>query len=70
MSDVLKFVIDRFNQGPFAKHDLVGYRQQRVPHVVLDFCDKLNTVHEQKLKQLFADISFISTEFALDVFNK
>lgn len=70
LSDVFKFVIDRFNQSSFAKHNLVGDRHQRVPHVVLDFCDKLNSVYEQKLKQLLADIPLVSTEFALDVFNK
>ena len=70
LSDVFKFVINRSDQSSFAKHDLVGDRHQRVPHVVLDFCDNLNTVHEQELKQLLADRSFISTEFAPDVFNK
>ncbi len=34
--DVLKFVIYRFNQSPFAEHDFVENRHQRVPHVVAE----------------------------------
>ena len=70
LSDVLKFVIHRLNQSPFAKHDLVGNRHQRVPHVVLDFSDELDSVHEQKLEQLLTDISLVATELALYIFDK
>ena len=70
LSDVLKFVIDRLNQSPFTKHNLVGNGQQGVSHVILDFGYQLNSIHEQKLKQSLSDISFVPAEFPLDVFDK
>lgn len=70
LSDILQFVINGLNQSPFPKHNLVGDGHERVPHIVLDFGDKLNPVHKKEFKQLFAKISFVTTEFAFDIFNK
>lgn len=39
-------------------HNFVSHGQQRVFHVVFNLGNELDSVHEQKLKQLFADISF------------
>lgn len=62
--------VNRFNKSSFAKHNFVSHGQQRVPHVVFNLGNELDSVHEQELKQLLADIPLVSTEFALDVFNK
>lgn len=70
LSDIFKFIVNIFNKSSFAKHNFVSHGQQRVPHVVFNLGNELDSVHEQELKQLFADISFITTEFALDVLNK
>jgi len=69
LSDIFKFIVNRFNKSSFAKHNFVSHGQQRVPYVVFNLGNELDSVHEQELKQLFADISFITTEFALDIFN-
>ena len=39
-----------------SKHNFVSHGQQRVPHVVFNLGNELDSVHEQELKQLFADI--------------
>lgn len=70
LSDIFKFIVNIFNKSSFAKHNFVCHGHQRVFHVVFNLGNELDSVHEQELKQLFADISFITTEFALDVLNK
>ena len=40
LRNVLQFVIDRLNQGPFSEQDLVGNAHQRVLHIVFNFSDK------------------------------
>ena len=57
LSDIFKFIVDRFNKSSFAKHNFVSHGQQRVPHVVFNLGNELDSVHEQGLKQLFADKS-------------
>lgn len=42
-------------------------RHQGIPHVALDFCHKLYAVHKQELKELFTEISLVTTVFALDL---
>lgn len=61
LRDIFQLVIDRFYKGPFAQHDFVRDRHQRVPHVALDLSNKLYPIHKQELKELFADISLVTT---------
>lgn len=70
MGDILKFIIDRLDKGSFSEHDLVIDGHQQVPHVALDLGYKLYAVHEQELKQLLADITFVTTKLTLDVFDE
>ena len=70
LGDILKFIVDRFDEGPFAKHNFVRHRHQRVLHVVFNLGNELEPVHEQKLKQLFANISLVTTEFAFDILDE
>jgi len=70
LSDILQLVIDGFDQSPFAKHNLVGNGHQRVPYVILNLGNKLNSIHKKESKQLLAEVSFVTAEFTLNVFNK
>lgn len=67
LCNVLQFIIDRFNQCSFSEQDFIGYTHQRVPHIVLNFSDKLYTVKEKVFKQSLTGISFVGTEFPLNV---
>lgn len=70
LRNILQFVVNGLNQCPFAKHNFVGEGHERVPNIVLNLGDKLNSIHKKKLKQLFAEISLVAAKFTLDVFNK
>lgn len=70
LSDILQLVIDRLYKSAFPQHNLVSDRHKRISHIALDFCHKLYSVHEQELKELFAYISLVTTEFTFDILNE
>ena len=70
LRNILQFVIDRFNQGPFSEQNLVGYTHQGILHIVLDLGDKLCAVKEKVLEQCLPDISLVGTLFPLYVFQE
>lgn len=52
------------------KHYFVQHGHQRILRVVFNLGNKLDTVHNQDFKQLFADISLVPADFALDILNE
>ena len=51
LRDILRFIVDRFNQGSLPQQNLIGYAHQRVLHIVLYLGDKLYAIKKEVLKQ-------------------
>lgn len=69
-SNVLQLIIDGFDDGPLSKQKLVGNAHQGTLHVVLQFGYQLYPVHKETLKQILADISFVTEKFAIEDFHE
>jgi len=69
LSNVLQLIIDGFDDGPLSKLELVGNAHQGTLHVVLQFGYQLYPVHKETLKQILADISFVTDKFAIEHFH-
>ena len=70
LSNVLQLVIDGFDDGSLSKQELVGNAHQGSLHVVLQFGYQLYPVHKETLKQILADISFVTDKFAIEHFHE
>lgn len=70
LSNVLQLIIDGFNDGSLSKQDLVGHAHQGSLHVVLQFGYQLYPVHKETLKQILADIPFVTDKFAIEHFHE
>ena len=70
LGDVLDFIIYRFNQGAFSQENLVCNTHQGVLHVVLHLGNQLDAIKEQVFEKSLPDISFVRTEFSLDVLQE
>lgn len=70
LSNVLQLVIDGFDDGSLSKQELVGNAHQGSLHVVLQFGYQLYPVHKETLKQILADISFVTDKFAIENFHE
>ena len=67
LSNVLQFIVNRFNYRSFSNKNLVVYIHQHVLHVVLDFSDQLNAVHKQSIEQGLAYIPLVCTQLSFNV---
>ena len=70
LSNVLQLVIDGFDDGSLSKQELVGNAHQGSLHVVLQFGYQLYPVHKETLKQILADISFVTDKFSIEHFHE
>ncbi len=70
LRDVLELVVDRFDQGTFAKQQLVEYRHENIFHIFLDLRDELDIFVPKKLEELFGKISFITDELSRNTFRQ
>ena len=70
LSNILQLIIDGFDDGPLSKQELVGNAHQGTLHVVLQFGYQLYPVHKETLKQILADISFVTDKFAIEHFHE
>lgn len=66
---VLEFIIDGFDNGPFPEESL-SERNIYAPFIAFQLGYKLYAVHEQSLKKIPADISFIADKLSVDEFHK
>ena len=63
---IFQFVIHRLYDCPFPEQQPVRNSHQRPFHVVPEFRNELYSIHEQMLKQLFADISLVPDQLSVD----
>ena len=70
LSNVLQLIIDGFDDGSLSKQKLVGNAHQGSLHVVLQFGYQLYPVHKETLKQILADISFVTDKFSIEHFHE
>jgi len=70
LGNVLQLIIDSFYDGSLSKQELVGNAHQGSLHVVLQFGYQLYPVHKETLKQILADISFVTDKFAIEHFHE
>ena len=61
---VLEFVINGLDDGAFPEQDLVIEVHQRVLHVPLEFRDQVYVIDKEHLKEVLANVSPVSEEFA------
>ena len=66
LADVFQFIINCFNQRPFAQQYFVIDIHERVFHIVSDFSNQMNSINKEHFKQTFGNIAFITKEFAPD----
>lgn len=66
---VFEFVIDAFDDGSFPEQDPVVGSDVLVFHVFSRLGDQLDPVAEKQVRKGFGDVSFISEEFAEEVFS-
>ena len=68
LADVLKLIIDRFNNGALTQHQFIEERHQLVLHVLFQLRDEFDTLFKQIVKELLRDVSFIAAELAKEAF--
>ena len=59
----VKQIIDGFNDGSFPEYNFIVQVHQGVFHVLFDFCNQMDIIDEQFLKQILGNIAFICKEF-------
>ena len=64
------FRVCRLYNSPFPKKQSVRHAHQSTFHIAFRFSDKLYAIHEQPLKRILADISFVRNRLAIDKFDK
>lgn len=66
---VLQFIIDGFDDGPLAQHNLVVEVHERVLHVLPDFSDEMDVINEEPLEEFLRDISPVGKQLSKDFFR-
>ena len=66
LSDILQFIIDGFDNGPFSCQQPVGHAHDGSLHVALQFRYQLDSVNEQPLEELLADVSLVTNKFSVE----
>ena len=66
LSDILQFIIDGFNDGTFPCQQPVRHAHDGSLHVALQLRYQLDSVNEQPLEELLADVSLVTDELAVE----
>ena len=66
LSDILQFIIDGFDNGPFPCQQPVRHAHDGSLHVALQLRYQLDSVNEQPLEELLADVSLVTDEPAVE----
>lgn len=70
LTNVLQLIVDRLDQKPLAKKNLVPLEHQRVFHVLARLCHQMYAVNEELLEQALTDVSFVCEDLAEYLFVK
>ena len=70
LSHILEFIINCLNQRPFPQEDLVRDSHDLAFHVVLEFCNQLNTLHKELGEEVLTDIALVADQFAEDLLKE
>ena len=67
LGDIFQLVIDSFDYRSFAEQYPVIHRPDSTFHVAFKPGYQLYAVNEEFTEQVFADVSLVSDEFAIDI---
>ena len=66
LCNVLQLIVDGFNDGTFPCQQPVRHAHDGSLHVALQFRYQLDSVNEQPLEELLADVSLVTDELAVE----
>jgi len=67
LTDVLKLIVDRFNQGSLPKENLVDQVEQPGLHVLAELGDQFDSLNPMGFEEFAAEVDAIAKELAEEV---
>ena len=67
LTDVLKLIVDRFNQGSLPKENLVDQAEQPGLHVLAELGDQFDSLNPMGFEEFVAEVDAIAKELAEEV---